>query len=139
MYRGRLTDTADQRHDRDVLDPHRKDSTFTSAGITIQVDNKKYTYEVLDMDGMLTWNLAQAHEQGLYVMYDLSLTRVRLYERLPRYPLRGRAVLPLDHVTSRSRNPRHGSSGIRISSTSRSALTVRWRRKWTTASPDSTG
>ena len=62
-----------------------KPSTFTSAGITISVDKKKYTYEVLDTYGMPDMEFRRKHTYRQFrVMYDpLDMTKVKLYEQTP--------------------------------------------------------
>lgn len=58
-------------------------STFTSSGITITVEKRKYTYEPLDADGMPDMEFRRKHTyRKLYTMYDpLDMTRVKLYEK----------------------------------------------------------
>lgn len=60
-----------------------RQSTFTSSGITIQVDKKEYTYEVLNADRMPDMNFRRKHTgRQFYTMYDpLDMTMVRLYEK----------------------------------------------------------
>lgn len=57
-------------------------SLFTSSGITIQVKGKKYTYEVLDREGMPDMEFRSKHTgRQFHVMYDpLDFSMVRLYE-----------------------------------------------------------
>lgn len=61
----------------------QKPSTFTSSGITIEVDKKKYTYEVLGTDKMPDLEFRKKHTfRQFYVMYDpLDMTQVRLYTK----------------------------------------------------------
>lgn len=61
----------------------QKPSTFTASGITIEVDKKKYTYEVLDVDKMPDLEFRRKHTfRQFYVMYDpLDMTQVRLYTK----------------------------------------------------------
>lgn len=61
----------------------QKPSTFTASGITIEVDNKKYTYEVLGVDKMPDLEFRKNHTfRQFYVMYDpLDMTQVRLYTK----------------------------------------------------------
>lgn len=61
----------------------QKPSTFTASGITIEVDKKKYTYEVLDADKMPDLEFRRKHTfRQFYVMYDpLDMTQVRLYTK----------------------------------------------------------
>lgn len=58
-----------------------RESTFTTSGITISVDNKEYTYEVFDAEGMPDLSFrAQNTYRKFIVKYDpLNMTRVRLY------------------------------------------------------------
>jgi hypothetical protein len=62
-----------------------KPSTFTSAGITIQVNNQKYTYEPLDEFGMPDMDFRRRHTgQQFLVQYDPhDMTHVRLYVESP--------------------------------------------------------
>lgn len=62
-----------------------KPSTFTSAGITISVTKKKYTYEVLDAYGMPDMEFRRKHTYRQFrVMYDpQDMTKVKLYEQTP--------------------------------------------------------
>ncbi|MDH6357214.1 kinase [Parabacteroides sp. PF5-9] len=58
-----------------------KPSYFTASGITIQVDNKEFTYEVYDNDGMpdLVFRKRNTYRQ-FHVKYDpLDMSSVRLY------------------------------------------------------------
>lgn len=59
----------------------QKSSTFTASGITIEVDKKKYTYEVLKENGMPDLEFRRLHTfRKFHVMYDpLDMTQVRLY------------------------------------------------------------
>lgn len=61
----------------------QKPSTFTASGITIEVDNKKYTYEVLGVDKMPDLEFRKNHTfRQFYAMYDpLDMTQVRLYTK----------------------------------------------------------
>lgn len=61
----------------------QKPSTFTASGITIEVDKKKYTYEVLGTDKMPDLEFRKKHTfRQFYVMYDpLDMTQVRLYTK----------------------------------------------------------
>lgn len=61
----------------------QKPSTFTASGITIEVNNKKYTYEVLGADKMPDLEFRKEHTfRQFYVMYDpLDMTQVRLYTK----------------------------------------------------------
>ena len=61
----------------------RKPATFTASGITIEVDTKKYTYEVLGTDKMPDLEFRKKHTfRQFYVMYDpLDMTQVRLYTK----------------------------------------------------------
>lgn len=61
----------------------QKESTFTSSGITISVNKKKYTYEVLDADGMPDMEFRRKNTlRKFFVMYDpCDMTIVRLYEK----------------------------------------------------------
>ena len=61
----------------------QKPSTFTASGITIEVDKKKYTYEVLGADKMPDLEFRRKHTfRQFYVMYDpLDMTQVRLYTK----------------------------------------------------------
>ena len=61
----------------------QKPSTFTASGITIEVDNKKYTYEVLGVDKMPDLEFRKNHTfRQFYVMYDpLNMTQVCLYTK----------------------------------------------------------
>lgn len=56
-------------------------STFTSAGITIQIKNKTYTYEVMDATGMPDMEFRRKHTNRPFrVKYDpQDMTQVRLY------------------------------------------------------------
>lgn len=58
-------------------------ATFTASGITIEVDTKKYTYEVLGTDKMPDLEFRKKHTfRQFYVMYDpLDMTQVRLYTK----------------------------------------------------------
>lgn len=60
-----------------------KPSTFTTSGITIQVKNQKYTYEVFDQAGMPDMEFRRNNTlRQFYVMYDpLDMTMVRLYTK----------------------------------------------------------
>jgi hypothetical protein len=60
-----------------------KPSTFTSAGITITVGGKKYTYEPLGADGMPDMEFRRLHTgRQFYVQYDpCDMLRVRLFMR----------------------------------------------------------
>ena len=60
-----------------------KPATFTASGITIEVDTKKYTYEVLGTDKMPDLEFRKKHTfRQFYVMYDpLDMTQVRLYTK----------------------------------------------------------
>ncbi len=59
-----------------------RSSTFTSAGITITVDGRKYTYEPLDTTGMPDMEFRRRHTyRQFFVKYDpMDMTRVKLYE-----------------------------------------------------------
>lgn len=61
----------------------QKPSTFTASGITIEVNKKKYTYEVLDGDKIPDLKFRRQHTfRQFYVMYDpLDMTQVRLYTK----------------------------------------------------------
>lgn len=61
----------------------QKPATFTASGITIEVDTKKYTYEVLGTDKMPDLEFRKKHTfRQFYVMYDpLDMTQVRLYTK----------------------------------------------------------
>ncbi len=61
----------------------QKPSTFTASGITIEVNNKKYTYEVLGADKMPDLEFRRNNTfRQFYVMYDsLDMTQVRLYTK----------------------------------------------------------
>lgn len=61
----------------------QKPSTFTASGITIEVNNNKYAYEVLDADKMPDLEFRKKHTfRQFYVMYDpLDMTQVRLYTK----------------------------------------------------------
>lgn len=61
----------------------QKPSTFTASGITIEVDKKKYTYEVLDGGKMPDLEFRKQHTfRQFYVMYDpQDMTQVRLYTK----------------------------------------------------------
>lgn len=61
----------------------QKPSTFTASGFTIEVNKKKYTYEVLDGDKMPDLEFRRKHTfRQFYVMYDpLDMTQVRLYTK----------------------------------------------------------
>lgn len=61
----------------------QKPATFTASGITIEVDTKKYTYEVLGTDKMPDLEFRKNHTfRQFYVMYDpLDMTQVRLYTK----------------------------------------------------------
>jgi len=61
----------------------QKQSTFTSAGITISVNKKKYTYEVYDGNDMPDMDFRSKYTNAqFYVMYDPNdMTIVRLYEK----------------------------------------------------------
>lgn len=61
----------------------KKKSTFTASGITITVNNKKYTYEVLDAEGMPDMKFRRKNtNKSFFVMYDpCDMTIVRLYEK----------------------------------------------------------
>lgn len=56
-------------------------STYTSAGITIQVDGRKYTYEVYGADGMPDNQFYNENTfRKFHVRYDpMNMTEVRLY------------------------------------------------------------
>lgn len=58
-----------------------KPSTFTTTGITIQINKQDYTYEVLDESGMPDMDFRRVNTlRQFFVMYDpLDLTMVRLY------------------------------------------------------------
>jgi hypothetical protein len=58
-----------------------KPSTFTSAGITIQVNKQEYTYEPLDEFGMPDMEFRRQHtNRAFFVQYDpQDMTHVRLY------------------------------------------------------------
>lgn len=60
-----------------------KPSTFTASGITIEINKKKYTYEVLGTDKMPDLEFRKKHTfRQFYVMYDpLDMTQVRLYTK----------------------------------------------------------
>lgn len=60
-----------------------KPSTFTASGITIEINKKKYTYEVLGTDKMPNLEFRKKHTfRQFYVMYDpLDMTQVRLYTK----------------------------------------------------------
>ena len=61
----------------------QKPSTFTASGITIEIDTKKYTYEVLGTDKMPDLEFRKKHTfRQFYVMYDpCDMTQVRLYTK----------------------------------------------------------
>ena len=61
----------------------QKQSTFTSAGITISVNKKKYTYEVYNGNDMPDMDFRSKYTNAqFYVMYDPNdMTIVRLYEK----------------------------------------------------------
>lgn len=61
----------------------QKPSTFTASGITIEIDKKKYTYEVLNIDKMPDLEFRKKHTfRQFFVMYDpLDMTQVRLYTK----------------------------------------------------------
>ena len=61
----------------------QKPATFTASGITIEVDKKKYTYEVLDAEKMPDLKFRKKHTfREFYIMYDpLDMTQVRLYTK----------------------------------------------------------
>lgn len=61
----------------------QKPSIFTASGITIEVDKKKYTYEVLDADKMPDLEFRRQHTfREFFVMYDpQDMTQVRLYTK----------------------------------------------------------
>ena len=61
----------------------QKPSTFTASGITIEIDTKKYTYEVLGTDKMPDLEFRKKHTfRKFYVMYDpCDMTQVRLYTK----------------------------------------------------------
>ena len=61
----------------------QKPATFTASGITIEVDTKKYTYEVLGTDKMPDLEFRKNHTfRQFYVMYDpCDMTQVRLYTK----------------------------------------------------------
>lgn len=58
-----------------------KPSTFTSKGITIEVNKQKYTYEVLDANKQPDLDFRETNTlRQFYVMYDpLDMSMVRLY------------------------------------------------------------
>ena len=58
-----------------------KPSTFTSSGITIQVNKTEYTYEPLDESGMPDMEFRRQHTgRQFFVQYDpLDMTQVRLF------------------------------------------------------------
>ena len=58
-------------------------ATFTASGITIEVDTKKYTYEVLGPDKLPDLDFRREHTfRQFYVMYDpRDMSRVRLYTK----------------------------------------------------------
>lgn len=60
-----------------------KPSTFTASGITIEINKKKYTYEVLGTDKMPDLEFRKKHTfRQFYVMYDpCDMTQVRLYTK----------------------------------------------------------
>lgn len=60
-----------------------KPSTFTASGITIEINKKKYAYEVLGTDKMPDLEFRKKHTfRQFYVMYDpLDMTQVRLYTK----------------------------------------------------------
>ena len=60
-----------------------KPSTFTASGITIEINKRKYTYEVLGTDKMPDLEFRKKHTfRQFYVMYDpLDMTQVRLYTK----------------------------------------------------------
>ena len=62
-----------------------KPSTFTSAGITIQVNKREYTYEPLDEFGMPDMEFRRQHtNRAFFVQYDpQDMTRVRLFVDSP--------------------------------------------------------
>lgn len=61
----------------------QKPATFTASGITIEINKKKYTYEVLGTDKMPDLEFRKKHTfRQFYVMYDpLDMTQVRLYTK----------------------------------------------------------
>lgn len=61
----------------------QKPSTFTASGITIEINKRKYTYEVLGTDKMPDLEFRKKHTfRQFYVMYDpLDMTQVRLYTK----------------------------------------------------------
>jgi hypothetical protein len=58
-----------------------KPSTFTASGITIQVNNKRYSYEPLNADGLPDMEFRRKHTgRKFFVQYDPNdMTRVRLF------------------------------------------------------------
>ena len=61
----------------------KEPSTFTASGITIKVDKKKYTYEVLGTDKMPDLKFRRNNTfRQFYAMYDpLDMTQIRLYTK----------------------------------------------------------
>lgn len=61
----------------------KKPSIFTASGITIKVNKKEYSYEVLDADKMPDLAFRREHTfRKFYVMYDpQDMTQVRLYTK----------------------------------------------------------
>jgi hypothetical protein len=59
-------------------------STFTASGITIQVKNKEYTYEVLDEHNMPDMEFRRNHTgRQFFVQYDPDdMAQVRLYAKI---------------------------------------------------------
>jgi hypothetical protein len=87
-----LTSTNPETQEIDRLDmieifwmTTEKPSTFTNAGITIQVKNREYTYEPLDESGMPDIEFRSLHtNRAFFVQYDpQDMTRVRLFVDSP--------------------------------------------------------
>lgn len=85
MYKESINPETQPLTARDMVDlfwtTTEKSSTFTSSGITITVDKKKYTYEVYNSENMpdLAFRRNNTYRQ-FFVKYDpLNMTSVRLY------------------------------------------------------------
>lgn len=86
MYQNSVNPESVEVNTLDMIDMFwirtERPSTFTSSGITIQVNKREYTYEVLDAKNMPDMDFRRKHTgRKFYTVYDpLDMTTVRLYE-----------------------------------------------------------